>query len=297
MPGGFKKAWLALGLAIAFMVAAGYFDKNQEKPDFRRPPAHIEEAPPPKEPEGPRLPGPSTFDPTFTIETGDKANSTGTAFAIRDDGVWMTARHVIDGCDKIGIIVAPRKAYRVSSVQVHPRADMAVLRTGTQAPALAISAETLHEHQPGFHFGFPQAEPGEVASLLLGRLNMRTVGRYRHTEPVVAWAERSRYPETDTLGGISGGPALNAKGEIVGVTVASSKRRGRIMTTAPVSMESMLSLAGVRAAGTPSAGLNTGPSDGNFVDYGNALRRQLTVAQVICRVGDSSRRPRAQPHN
>ncbi len=121
---------------------------------------------------------------------------------------------------------------------------------------------------------------------------MRTTVRYRHTEPVIAWAERRRSPQTDTLGGLSGGPALNAKGEIVGVTVASSKRRGRVMTTAPSSLETMLSMARVQPAGIPSAGLNAGPRNGNFIEYGTALRRQLTVAQVICRVGSGRRRPR-----
>jgi len=291
---GFKKAWLALGMAVAFMAVAGYFEEREDKPRSRRPSASLEEAPPRQAPEGLTLPGPSSRDPVFTIETGDKSNSTGTAFAIRQDGVWLTARHVVDGCDGVGLVVAPRKAYRVTRVLPHPRADMAVLWTRTQAPALSISADALHERQAGFHFGFPQAQPGQASSMLIGRLNMRTVGRYRHTEPVVAWAERQRYPETEELGGISGGPALNAKGEIVGITVASSKRRGRIMTTAPVSLESMLSLAGVQPEGNPSAGLNTGPHESNFVDYGTALRRQLTVAQVICRVEGGARRPRSK---
>ena len=119
---------------------------------------------------------------------------------------------------------------------------------------------------------------------------MRTTGRYRHTEPVIAWAELRRVPLTESLGGISGGPALNANGEIVGVTVASSKRRGRVYTTAPISMDQLLSQAKVEPNGLPSAGLNTSPADSNFIDYGIALRRQLTVAQVICRIEGNSRR-------
>ncbi len=128
-----------------------------------------------------------------------------------------------------------------------------------------------------------------MTSKLLGRRNLRTTGRYRQTEPVIAWAEQARAPQTDTLGGISGGPALNAAGEIVGVTIASSRRRGRVYTTAPISMDSMLKLADARARGRPSAGLGA-PSPDGYVEYGVALRRQLTVAMVVCRVGKKRRR-------
>jgi S1-C subfamily serine protease len=235
----------------------------------------------------------SPRDRVFTIETGPKGNSVGTAFAVRDDGVWITARHVVDGCDQVGLVVERGQAIGVQRVQVHPRADIAVLWANRRAPALSISSDVLRESQAGFHFGFPQGEPGQVTSTLLGRRNMRTTGRYRQTEPVIAWAERRRVPVTEQLGGISGGPAINAAGEIIGVTVAASRRRGRVYTTAPATLDAMLQMARVRAQGSPSAQMDTrGPKSGNFIEYGTALRAQLTVAQVVCRVRKSSRRRR-----
>ncbi len=297
MSGGFKKGWFILLLIVAFQFGSGYFEEKSDvpferPPNFRLPPMLPDRERGPEIPAGPTLPRASSRDPLFTIETDAKSNSTGTAFAIREDGVWLTARHVVDGCDKVGLVIAKGRAVEVSRVLPHPRADMAVLWSRRGAQSLSISAAPLRVKQQGFHFGFPQSEPGQVSSSLLGRLNMRTTGRYRHTEPVVAWAEGRRVPATDTLGGLSGGPALNEAGEVVGVTVASSHRRGRVMTTAPISLESMLSIAGIQPAGIPSAGLNTAPRTSNFVDYGTALRRQLTVAQVICRVGEQRRRTR-----
>lgn len=292
---GFRKGWLVLLLILAFQAVSNFLDDPDDRPSIRQlaaPPPTARRAAPPAT--GTILPEASRRDALFSIETGEKSNSTGTAFAIRDDGVWLTARHVIDGCDRVGLITAPRRALRVLRVMPHPRADMAVLWTRNSAPSLSISNAPLRVRQEGFHFGFPQSKPGQVTSSLLGRRNMRSTGRYRHTEPVVAWAERRRVPSTETLGGISGGPALNANGEIVGVTVASSKRRGRIFTTAPLSLERMLDLADVQPAGAPSAGLNTSPDGGNFIDYGTALRKQLTVAQVICRVEGSGRRGRGR---
>ena len=287
---GFRKGWLILILVIVFQVTSNYLDSEEDVPSIRRPQVS-QLVPKGQQPQasGPVLPKASRHDPLFKIKTGEKSNSTGTAFAVRDDGIWITARHVVDGCDKVGLVTEPRRAIRVSRVLPHPRADMAMLWTRRIVPPLAISDAPLRVRQKGFHFGFPQSDPGQVTSTLLGRRNMRTTGRYRHTEPVIAWAELRRVPMTESLGGISGGPVINANGKIVGVTVASSKRRGRVYTTAPISMDQLFSQAKIKPNGLPSAGLNTSPADSNFIDYGTALRRQLTVAQVICRIEGKSR--------
>ena len=215
---GFRKGWLILILVIVFQVASNYLDSEKDAPSIRRPQVSqlVPQGQQPQAP-GPVLPKASRHDPLFKIKTGEKSNSTGTAFAVRDDGIWITARHVVDGCDKVGLVTEPRRAIRVSRVLPHPRADMAMLWTRRIVPPLAISDAPLRIRQKGFHFGFPQSDPGQVTSTLLGRRNMRTTGRYRHTEPVIAWAELRRVPLTESLGGISGGPALNANGEIVGV--------------------------------------------------------------------------------
>ena len=291
--------WLFILVIIGVEIYGAYFEGEDDGPQFRRPPVardHEPTLPPPRA--GTTLPKISPNDPSFAVDVGEKGNSTGTAFSIKDDGVWLTARHVVDGCDKVGLITGPRKGMRVQRIEPHPRADMAVLWTRRGGPALSISDNSLQINQAGFHFGFPQGKPGQVTSALLGRRKMRTVGRYRHSEPVIAWVERERIPMTKALGGLSGGPALNGAGEIIGATVAASMRRGRVFTTAPATLTAMLDRAQTRPAGRPSAGLSAaGPTEANFVRYGGGLRRQLTVAQVLCFVEESnSRRPRRRRH-
>ena len=294
MRGRFRFGWMAFIAFLAVQALGTYFEETGDQPGFWRPQlAPIQDTGPEESRGETALARASPHDRGFTIETGPKQNSVGTAFAVRDDGIWVTARHVVDGCDRVGLVVDRRGAIEVQRVQTHPRADIAVLWVGRRAPALSISSDVLRQRQAGFHFGFPQGEPGQVSSTLLGRRNMRTTGRYRHTEPVIAWAERRRVPGTEQLGGISGGPAINAAGKIVGVTVAASQRRGRVYATAPATLDSMLRMAGISPRGRPSARLNSkGPRSGNFVEYGTALRAQLSVAQVVCRVRKSGRRRR-----
>jgi len=38
--------------------------------------------------------------------------SSGTAFSIDNRGHWLTARHVVDGCSDVLIVVGPRRAWR-----------------------------------------------------------------------------------------------------------------------------------------------------------------------------------------
>ena len=123
-----------------------------------------------------------------------------------------------------------------------------MLQTSGGAPAVPFTRQTLRRGQTGYHFGYPKGEAAAIQSTLIGRRRMRSVGRYNVVEPVVAWADRVRVPDSyGGLGGISGGPAMDGRGEIIGVTVAGSKRRGRIFTTALSSIAAALERAGAPA--------------------------------------------------
>ena len=228
------------------------------------------------------LQAPSASDPAFSVAIPtDKSNSIGTAFSLDRRGVWMTARHVVDGCARVLIVTGPRRGVRVRQTYIHPKADLAVLQTRGGAPAVTFTRQTLRRGQTGYHFGYPRGEPAAIQSTLIGRRRMRSVGRYNVTEPVVAWADRVRVPDSyGGLGGISGGPAMDGRGEIIGVTVAGSKRRGRIFTTALTSIAAAIDRSGAPAA---RGGGRRGAIDGrNFAEVGAGLRKRLTVALVYC---------------
>jgi hypothetical protein len=132
--------------------------------------------------------------------------------------------------------------------------------------------------------GFPQGQPGEAASRLIGRERLVARGRYHVEEPVLAWAEVGRTAGLfGTLAGMSGGPVLDAQGRVIGITVAESARRGRIYTAAPSSILSLLKMERIAPAGEPVGRLS-------LTNYGPAadkLRRSLEVAQVVCVAGNS----------
>ncbi len=238
------------------------------------------------------LAAPSVRDPGFTVAVAAaKGNSIGTAFSLDRRGVWMTARHVVDGCSRVLIVTKPGRGVRVNRTYISQDADLAILETRGGASSVTFTQNSLQIGQTGYHFGYPNGKPAAVKSTLIGRRRMRSSGRYSVVEPVVAWTEQVRVPDTyGGLGGISGGPAFDSNGNIIGVTVAGTKRRGRIYTTALTSIAQALNEAGVSVdRGSGQGGRIT---NRNFSEVGADMRRKLTVAMVYCAAPGGPRRGR-----
>jgi S1-C subfamily serine protease len=193
--------------------------------------------------------------------------------------VWVTARHVVDGCKQAAIVVGDGRGVE-ARVQIDPRGEAAILTTEGGGPALPLDLATgLRRGQRAFHPGFPQGRPGEATSRLIGRENLVVRGRGARTEPVLVWAETGR---TDglkgTLGGLSGAPALDGDGRVIGVTIAEAPRRGRIYTTAPELTARTLA-ASLKGPPLAQGGPITAENYGRVADD---MRRSLRVAQVVC---------------
>ncbi|MFC6198022.1 S1 family peptidase [Ponticaulis profundi] len=267
--------WL-IYLVVLAAVLYGVFSRSTNTDAPPAPPVDIEG-------QGSILPPPSVFDQEVMVEVDPSTTaSTGTAFSLGTTGYWLTARHVVDGCTNLALAVGNRSVVPVRDYQVFAQGDLALLRTDGGPDSIEFDLETdLHVGQYGFHFGYPQGQPGEVTSRLLSRSRLTTRGRYSTSEPVLAWAESGRTRGLiGTLGGISGGPVYNVEGEVIGVTVAESPRRGRIYTTAPASVETFLtSLTQFQ----PEDGTKRAITLDNYGAEADRLRRNLTIIPVVCR--------------
>ncbi|MES1201650.1 MAG: serine protease [Pseudomonadota bacterium] len=244
---------------------------------------HANSTPPlPQELEmGSALPPPSTYDPEILVDTGPASSGLGTAFAISEDGWWITSRHVVDACDTVGIIVARGSAVPVKDRRLASFADLALLKTDVAPVALALdtSEQGFTVGDRAYHVGFPQGRPGEVYARLVGRENLISRGRYSFEEPVLVWAQIGRTEHLEgSLAGISGGPAIGPDGIVRGVTIAESARRGRLYTASPSSIRRLLEVEHVTAEGDPAPHMRPD----NYGEQADNLRRSLAVAQIIC---------------
>jgi len=265
--------WLVyLAVVVALTVAAL---GRQERANAPPPP------PPVPGDEGIPLGPASPFDPSVVVKAPSAPSpDEGTAFSVADSGVWITARHVVEGCSKTAIVVAEGRGV-AAKVHLSPRGETAVLITQGGAPALPLGLDRrLKRGARAFHPGFPQGQAGEATSRLLGRENLVMRGRGVRTVPVLVWAEVGRTQGLGgTLAGLSGAPALDSAGRVIGVTIAEAPRRGRIYTTSPESIRMALKDVGALppafATGQPIA-------TDNYGRVADTLRRDLRVAQVVC---------------
>lgn len=265
--------WTIYAAVVGVLLAVSLARReNADAPPAPAPPDALEGA----------LLGPITpFDTAVTVNAPETPfqPTSGTAFSIAGEGRWVTARHVVEGCRKPALVIGGGRAI-AADVRLAPRADVALLITDGGPPALPVAADApLHKNQRAFHPGFPQGRAGEVTSRLLGRETLQISGRGARSEPVLAWAEVGRTRGlTGTLSGLSGAPALDRQGRVIGVTLAESPRRGRIYTTAPESFGP--AIRGEQRA--DEASLGEPVTIDNYGRVSDNLRRDLRVAQVVC---------------
>ena len=256
----------------------------------RPPPLQVESF----DPRSPRRPMPQWSDEAFVIEDrpGGPADSMGTAFAVNREGAWLTAEHVTHDCARIGIDEGG-VARAVSHIVESREADAALVRGGLPSDlALPLSGRMPAPGSIGFHMGFPAGRPALVISELIGAASARR-GRTEETQPVLAWAEVGRLPESDdTLSGISGGPVFAEDGHVVGVNSAATDRRGRILTTPP---DAMLRLVHASRAVSdppvayPFAGL--ADAEARFASW----LEQGVIRRIFCDVDEAPRLTSASP--
>jgi serine protease Do len=265
--------WLVyLAIVLALLIVAV---SRQERANAPAAPAPVAGQ------EGLPLGPASPFDPAVVVVVSSKTEpSAGTAFSIADRGVWVTARHVVDGCAKVAIVVAQGRGV-AAKVSIDPTGEAAILTTEGGSSPLPLGLDRpLRRGDRAYHPGFPQGHPGEATSRLLGRETLVVRGRGARTEPVLVWAETGRTDRlTGTLGGLSGAPALDGAGRVLGVTVAEAPRRGRIYTTAPETLAHALAATREHAS---SFAVGEVVTTGNYGIVADTLRRDLRVAQVIC---------------
>lgn len=273
-----RKFEFALYFVVILFVIVRYAETDTEDRRVRAP----EQQPPAVLlPDGAQLPrdeGAVLVELDHTVHSG-----VGTAFSVDGEGTYVTARHVVDGCSDVFFVHSRGGLEKVASYVSERNRDFAVIKAASGDDFhLALSGRELNRGSDGFMMGFPQGNPADVRATVIGRTEMRSSGRYRMREPVIAWVERERKPGFGgSLGGISGGPVFGADGSVVGTVVAGAPRRGRVYTTHPKIFGETGLLQESRRGRTPT--LAEGLTAGNYHTVGETLRASGAIRQVYCK--------------
>jgi serine protease Do len=187
--------------------------RRRTRPDLPDVPEPFNGAPPPNRPRNDR---------------DTPRRGAGTGFIIDEDGSILTNHHVIAGADRIIVKLSDGRSLRARVLGADPDTDIAVIKV---------------DGEPGL----PVAPIGDSSALRMGEW-VCAIGNplgYEHTVTVgvISYLGRKlfdasldNYIQTDAAinFGNSGGPLINARGEVIGINAAISSRASNIGFAVPI---------------------------------------------------------------
>ncbi len=175
---------------------------------------------------------PDPFDRPQDRDRDGPRRGAGTGFIIDASGLILTNHHVIEGAERIMVRLTDGRTLRAQTVGSDPDTDIALIKVASARP-------------------MPFAPLGDSDALRVGEWVV-AIGNplaYEHTVTVgvVSFIGRKlfdssldRYIQTDAAinFGNSGGPLINARGEVIGINAAISSRASNIGFAVPINQAS-----------------------------------------------------------
>ncbi len=177
---------------------------------------------------------PEMFDRTDDRERGGPRRGEGTGFIIDAAGYILTNHHVIDGADRIMVRLTDGRNLRAQRVGSDPDTDIALIKVESSQP-LAFAplgdSDALRVGEWVCAIGNPLAYEHTV-----------TVGVVSFIGRKLFDSSLDRYIQTDAAinFGNSGGPLINARGEVIGINAAISSRASNIGFAVPINQASAI---------------------------------------------------------
>lgn len=183
----------------------------------------------------------STNQPSRFYDQQYTQEGAGTGMIVSSNGYVMTNKHVVDGADKVTIVMTDGKTYEnVDVLGSDPLNDVAFLkiRNVTDLPAITLGdSKTIRIGQSVVAIGnaLGQYQNSVTSGIISG------TGR-----PVIASSDGTATGESESLtdliqtdaainSGNSGGPLLNLKGQVIGINTAIAADAQSIGFAIPIS--------------------------------------------------------------
>jgi serine protease Do len=171
----------------------------------------------------------------------------GSGFVIDRTGFILTNYHVIEDADRIAVTLADGRLLRGEIVGTDPAIDVALVRVGGAGPLPEAPLGNSDELRVGEWVCAIGNPLGYVHSVTVGVVSF--IGRKLFD------ASLDDYIQTDAAInlGNSGGPLINARGEVIGINAAISSRANNIGFAVPIN-QAVAILPQLKAHGTVSRG-------------------------------------------
>jgi serine protease Do len=153
---------------------------------------------------------------------------TGTGFLIDQSGHILTNHHVIEGADRLTVKLHDGRSFRATLVGSDPDTDIALIKVDSVAPLPAAPLGDSNRLRVGewvCAIGNPLAYEHTVTvgvvSFIGRKLFDSSLDNYIQTDAAISF-------------GNSGGPLINARGQVVGINTAISRQASNIGFAVPI---------------------------------------------------------------
>ncbi len=210
----------------------------------------------------------------------------GSGFIIDADGYLLTNYHVIEDADRITITLTDGRTMRGEVVGIDPAIDVALVRV--------IGATGLPQAPLG---NSDELRVGEWVCAIgnpLGYVHSVTVGVVSFIGRKLFDASLDDYIQTDAAinFGNSGGPLINARGEVIGINSAISSRASNIGFAVPIN-QAVAILPQLKARGKVSRGFLGVVLTDVTPDLQRSLKLSVSRGALVQDVNDESPAERA----
>src|SRR5262245_14419590 len=199
--------------------------------------------PPPNSPIPPEVP----TDPFDNRRRDLPRRGAGTGFIIDDEGHILTNHHVIEGAERIAVKLSDGRSLRADVIGSDPETDIALIRVRTESKlghAVLGDSDDLRVGEWVCAIGNPLAYEHTVTvgvvSFIGRKLFDMSLDNYIQTDAAINF-------------GNSGGPLINARGEVIGINSAISRQASSIGFAVPINQAKAI-LPQLKAKGGVSRG-------------------------------------------
>ena len=191
------------------------------------------------------LDGPNDSGPRFELDSPRRGEGSG--FIIDADGQILTNNHVIERAERITVKLSDGRTVRARVIGTDPDTDIALIKVDglKNLPVAPLGdSSTLRMGEWVVAIGDP-----------LGYEHSVTVGVVSYIGRKLFDASLDSYIQTDAAinFGNSGGPLINARGQVIGINAAISARGSNIGFAVPINLASSI-LPQLRTRGRVSRG-------------------------------------------
>ncbi len=151
----------------------------------------------------------------------------GSGFVFRPDGYILTNNHVIDGADRVTVVMQDRREFNAQVVGRDPNTDVAVIRVDAEGlPVLSIgNSDAVDVGDWVVALGYPLSL-GSTATAGIVSAKGRSLGILRQNDEATNTLESFIQTDAAINPGNSGGPLVDLKGKVIGINSAIASPTG-----------------------------------------------------------------------